>query len=687
MKSLILIHLSILSFLSIFIPATFSRDRVDEIPQSYNRWLTEEVVYIITDKEKESFLQLQTNQERDLFIEAFWKQRDPTPGTPQNEFKEEHYRRVDYANKIFGKGSSRSGWKTDRGRIFIILGKPLTEESYGSLEHNLVPIEVWFYQGDFGPGIPSSFYIVFFKEWGIGDYTLYSPARHGPRKLLETYDINPNKAMRILTQVNPELAKVARSLIPSQSSSFDSQTGIASEMLLNNISVLPKKNVKDEYAEKLLKYRSIVEVDHSVLYIENDTIVKVIADEAGFFFIHYAIEPKRLSLGQYGEKYYTNLEIFGKVSDSNEKTIYQFEKEISLEFDRDQVAEMQSKLFSLQDIFPMIPGTYSLSVLIKNSVSKEFTSTEQRFTVPQKTTTLRLNPVILSNKTGKNLTSETMRRPFQFGKLLIYPPANKSFSPKDQMFVYFSFTGLSSDLKDSGSIEISVFKGEEQVHFIRKRILDYMNKNGYLESFPLADFKPGNYSLRVLIMDSNQDEILTEKENFIISPVASLPRYWSVFEVLPQTDDPFYPFVLGSQMLNAGRNAKARELLELAYGRRPSSLKYALELCRAYFSAKDYPKGQTLLARFMENAKEEPQIYHMLGDASFFLKEYGKAIYYYKKYLTNFGTHLEILNSLGECYFQTGKTDEALKAWEKSLELDPSQDELQNKVSDLKKNQ
>ena len=70
-----------------------------DLPERYRKWLDEEVVYLITPREKEVFLKLQTDRERDIFIEAFWKQRDPTPETPRNEFREEHYRRLNYANQ------------------------------------------------------------------------------------------------------------------------------------------------------------------------------------------------------------------------------------------------------------------------------------------------------------------------------------------------------------------------------------------------------------------------------------------------------------------------------------------------------------------------------------------------------------------------------------------------------------
>jgi GWxTD domain-containing protein len=88
-----------------------------DLPPKYRAWLQEDVVYIITPREKDVFLRLETDRERDIFIEAFWKQRDPSPGTPINEFREEHYRRIQYANKMFGRTTFLPGWKSERGRL------------------------------------------------------------------------------------------------------------------------------------------------------------------------------------------------------------------------------------------------------------------------------------------------------------------------------------------------------------------------------------------------------------------------------------------------------------------------------------------------------------------------------------------------------------------------------------------
>jgi len=130
-------------------------------PEKYRKWVEEEVVYIITTKEKDVFLQLNSDKQRDIFIEAFWKQRDPTPGTAENEFKSVHYRRIEYANKTFGPASP--GWKTDRGRIYIILGAPLNIQRFTS-STRIYPTEIWYYQQDFEGELPPFFMSFFLIE-------------------------------------------------------------------------------------------------------------------------------------------------------------------------------------------------------------------------------------------------------------------------------------------------------------------------------------------------------------------------------------------------------------------------------------------------------------------------------------------------------------------------------------------
>ena len=118
----------------------------------YQKWLDEDVHWIITAQERAEFTKLSTREQFDQFVEAFWSRRDPTPGTQQNEFKEEHYRRIAYSNWHFAAGNR--GWKTDRGQIYIVYGPPDTVESRrsaGILEpasnagNSAPPYEIWHY--------------------------------------------------------------------------------------------------------------------------------------------------------------------------------------------------------------------------------------------------------------------------------------------------------------------------------------------------------------------------------------------------------------------------------------------------------------------------------------------------------------------------------------------------------------
>src|SRR6266403_673326 len=149
-----------------------------EVSSSYKKWLNEDVAYIITDEERAAFKQLSNDEERDNFIEAFWQRRDPTPDTVENEFKEEHYRRIAYANEHFAAGVQ--GWRTDRGRIYIMYGPADEIESHpsggsyerpmeeGGGETSTFPFEDWRYR--YIEGIGQEVIIEFVDTCMCGDY-------------------------------------------------------------------------------------------------------------------------------------------------------------------------------------------------------------------------------------------------------------------------------------------------------------------------------------------------------------------------------------------------------------------------------------------------------------------------------------------------------------------------------------
>jgi GWxTD domain-containing protein len=149
-----------------------------ELKGTYKTWLNEEVPYIITDEERKAFMSLSNDEERDAFIEAFWQRRNPNPDSPENEFREEHYRRIAYANEHFAAG--KPGWKTDRGHIYIAFGPPDDIDAHpsgglyertpeeGGGETTTFPFEVWHYR--YLEGIGENIDIEFVDSCQCGDY-------------------------------------------------------------------------------------------------------------------------------------------------------------------------------------------------------------------------------------------------------------------------------------------------------------------------------------------------------------------------------------------------------------------------------------------------------------------------------------------------------------------------------------
>ena len=677
----ILFSICLISILPLFSQGKKSPKDLDA---SYRKWLEEEVVYIITPKEKEVFLQLETDRERNIFIEAFWKQRDPSPNSPGNEYKEEHYKRIAYANNWYGRESPGPGWRSDMGRIYITLGPPKSVQKYENLPE-VYPVIIWFYEGMLEYGLPNAFSIVFFKKHGMGEYELYSPIKYGPQYLLINYkgDMTSHvSAFEELLGIEPAIAEVSLSLIEGESLQALTPS-IASEILISSkVPSAPHEKVKDSYAEKLLKYKDIIEVDYTANYIESDALVKVIQDKSGIFFVHYLVEPKRLTFEKYQGKYLSNLEINGNISDPDGNTIYQFERRVPIEFNEEQMTNIKNKLFSFQDMFPLVQGQYKFSLLWKNSVSKEFTSLEANIAIPE-TPFLQISSFTLANKLNKDSKYKGRNKPFLIGDFQLVPSPRNDFYSQETLYLYFQILGLTEDLKENASLEYSIFRNDEKIQSFVKSIKEYASQTNFFEEFPLANLTAAHYKIKVSLFNKNKEEVLSRESPFSIAPVSYLPRPWVLSLPMQSSEDPVHANILGNQFLNKNDIQKAKPLLEEAYQKNPNSVNFALDLSRALFTAKEYQRVKRIALPFIQN-QQKYEFLQIAGQSCQALGELNEAITYYKEYLSHFGTNIFVLNSIGECYYRLGNTEEALIAWEKSLEINPAQEKLKTLVKSLK---
>jgi len=654
------------------------------LPEKYKKWLEQEVVYIITPKERDVFRKLETDKERDIFIEAFWKQRDPTPGTPRNEFKEEYYKRWGYANEYFGRGTPRPGWMTDMGRVYIILGPPQNIEEHEDIM-GVYPTQIWFYLGDPAYGLPTGFHIIFFKKHGTGEFVLYSPVDDGPQSLIADYMQNAKNeqdAYQQLVKLAPNLAYQTLTLIPGERI-LPGAVSLASAALLNNVFSYPQKKVEDKYAEALLKYKDIIEVDYSANYIASDSFLSVIKDEDGFFLVQYSVEPKKISVDSYGDKYGTNFELDGRVSDANGNTVFQYVKEFPLSFSGAELEDLRAKSLAIQDLFPLVPGSYKFDLLLKNTVSKEFTSLEGTITIPEESAGPVLSSLVLGYRLEKGASSDKDFIPFKTGSGQLLTPARKTFTRKENLYVFFQVLDLNPDLRSQGKIKMTVYKKDAEYLTKTKGIGEYGSGPDILEEFPLAQFPPDYYKIRVFLLDGGGKELLSADEDFEVSTAADLPRPLIISKVMPASHAEEYDFTLGIQMFNLGKNKEALVLLEKAYQKNPGELKYALGLSQSLYAAKEYRKVKDVLAPFAGGEQGVDQIYYFLGKSCQALGQHAEAVPYYKNYLSRFGANLEILNLLGMVYYRLGNLDEALVAWRKSLEINPNQEDIKKLVESM----
>jgi GWxTD domain-containing protein len=654
-----------------------------DLPPKYRAWLQEDVVYIITPREKDVFLRLETDRERDLFIEAFWKQRDPSPGTPINEFREDHYRRIQYANKMFGRTTFLPGWKSERGRFAILIGEPQDIERFiGDAE--VRNAEVWFYQDLTKYGLPPGFYLVFYQKEGVGDYVLYHPTSDGPQALLTSYlgdQGNPLQAYRKLDKLYPQLAQVSLNLIPGESQAFG-RPSLASEVLLQSIQALPEKEVNDRYAEKFLAFKDVIEVEYSANYIDNDSLVKIFQDPAGFHFVHYIIELRRFSVHEKEGRYATNLRMNGKVSDLNGRTIFQYEAALPVELSEDQLKRITYQPFDLYDMFPLIPGTYNFSLILKNEASQEFTSIEKEIVIPENDSPPRLSGLLLGYRIEPG--SAPNLKPFRLGQRQVLCQPRNIFLGRETLFLNLQILGPTLGLKRNGSLRFEILRQKEKVLSFTRNVGDYPNPLDILEEFPLANFPPDAYWLTVTLEEDGR-VLETQREPFEITPVVSLPRPWVFSQTYSPPSHPGYSFALGKQFMNQGGFDQALGCLKKAYQAQPNSQDYALALAQVYSVLKDHLAAKDVLMPFLESSNPRYEVLFFLGQALQNLGASDQAVAVFNRAISHFGINANVLNALGESYYQLGDIKRALAAWTKSLEIDPGQKALRDRAESLKK--
>ena len=660
-----------------------------DLPKKYRDFL-DLVAYIILPEEKEVFLQLTNDRDRDLFIESFWKQRDPTPGTPQNEFKEEHIRRFNYANKFFSRNSPREGWRTDMGRFYIILGPPTSIERFeGTL--GVYPTQVWYYYGDPAKGLPPHFAMVFFQRRGAGEYRLYDPLSDGPGALLvDSQGISPEDYEAFYEKIRelaPTLAEVSLTRIPGDFP-YNFQPSPRNNILLADILKLPKKNINPSYATHFLEYKGMVSTEYMTNYIESTGTVAVIEDPfMGMPFVHFSVSPKKISLDYFKPKdqYFCNFTLSASLR-QGKKILLQYQRNFPFYFNPDELPRIKSNGLAIEDSFPAIEGEFKLIVLLQNSIGKEFCVYEENIVVPGHSSSPRLSRPILAYKTQSY--GQELHIPFKiFQEKYVIDPAN-TFSSQDTIRVVSQVSGLSQDLWSEGRVQVQI-KGMKSHKAVEKTYTIFLKTYPYRQSIFVSksilanDFVPDYYEMVLILENGQGKEVAKTKANFIISPMKAVSHPIAHSKALPLKNNFLYFFMQAQAYEKIGQLDKA----EVAYQ-------------RGYRLNPEYPRGIVLYGHFLNKVKrfddclkiveglknkEKFQFqYHFLrGQALMGKGLYGEAIVELEKGNSIYNSDTNLLNALGYCYFQSGQLQKSLNVLQASLKLNPRQKNIQSLITKI----
>lgn len=677
-----------------------AEDPLDKLTPEHRKWLEEEVVYIITKHEREVFLSLQTVEERNRFIQAFWDRRDPNPATRENEFEKEHYRRLDYANRVLGRDSTRPGWKTDRGKFYIILGEPREIQRYDGL-NDVVSNEIWFYQGDTSLGMPPRFNLLFFRENDVGEYRLYHPYGDGPEALVRggfQLRTNQNRAVDVLEITSIDLARASLTVdLTEQVDSFLSASNtynpispyvrppMGVENTIATIEESPIRKMRTDYLDAYLRFKDSVSAEYSFRFVPSRQYCTAFLGPEDTPFVHCAIEldPENFTLqeSEEGNKYYTTLDVSIEIRDPNGLLVATAENSPFIELTTSQMQSVARSPIAYHDDFPLLPGDYKLSLILKNRATKQFTASEIELPVAPAPAGPGLGGVMLGYKTemGEALAGQ---RVFQVGSEIVYPSLDATFTPSDTLYALAQVWNTTAEHR----LHLTLLRDAQKVTE-RDVALDATTGGAVLEEMPLVGLESGDYQLRFELLDSSSTTLAERTEPFQISPRTQISRAGFVVRHSFNTEVPgLLALAKGQQYLSLGRLGDAEQAFSESVAAGNPDLPMAKwKLAYVLLYSRRADDALNLLLPLEDRFGQEPDVVDTLGLAYYMKAEYQKAVSYLERSIGLRPPEAPLLNALADSYQSLGDVAKAKEAFERSLALNPEQPAVKERLASLGK--
>ena len=654
-SALFLVVASVFASLALVIPANAASDK--NLPPTYRHWVHQEVNYIITRAERNEFLALKTDDERDKFIERFWELRNTTPGAPGNPYKEEIYKRIEYANDHFSTNGSNDGWDTDMGRIYITLGAPQQKARYVA-QSEVRGMEIWFYS-QANLALPPNFYIIFYEK-NFGDFRLYSPYMDGPDKLVSSHFAEGGRVQSVLEIdhiLGREVALTTLSLIPGEPVNInDASSTLQSDLMLGTIKDLANHPFS---IEALNLKRSMREsVSHRVVLPGEflNVLTVPLRDRQGFTRLNYVLRLNSatdFAVAKDDNRYYISLEVTAHVFTSDHKPLFQRDRKIARYITKDQLEEVKGKPFGFEDWLPLAPGKYKVEFSLTNLLGETSYTAERDIVVPNVPTDgFDVTEIVPFSEIQQIDPAASAVLPFSSGGVKFTPYAGKDLAliPGQDLKVFYQIWSVPTvPANNAGKKLMADYAyGRPGITGTAKSIHDEADKTQFDESGSMIsgkklstlELEPGNYRMALTITDPETREKRFGALAFhVVTDSGSQLEAWDIY------DDKLADYV------NKGEADYDFGVTCLAQNDTPCASKALQE------SLKKNPKNDLARAR--------------LVDIYFHQQAYDKVIQLYAQPAVTAQTEDQTIVNLSDSFDKTGNTKKAADIVEAAITLKP----------------
>src|SRR5262245_57642653 len=504
------------------------RKDAEESGKSANKaWVDEDVRWIITNEERKAFNTLRTDEEREQFIEQFWLRRDPDPDTDVNEYREEYYRRIAYANEKYTSG--KLGWMTDRGRIYIMFGKPDQVESHpsgGSYDRptwegggttSTYPFEIWWYR--YLEGVGSDIEIEFVDPTGSGEYRI---ARSPDEKDALLY--TPNAGLTLAEQLglSSKADRIAYGPFGPSGGSSGQLIGMRAkdqpfDRLAREIDLQRPPRVKFNSLKALADESELPRVGFDILHFGINVNMLRATDNAVFISFTVQMDNEELAFRDVGGLQQAAINIYARISNVAGRRAGQFEDVVTKSFTPEALAVGQLQKSTYNKKVVLAPGIYKVDMVVRDVNSGKTGVQKLGFTVPRyEEGKLATSTMVLASSI-QPLTGRLQTGQFVFGSLKVIPNATGEYKQDQALGIYMQVYNIAIDqatLKPSVDIEYIITQHDKEILRVRedgKNSLSTIDRQQITLArlFPLKDFQPGFYDVRVIIKDNVAAQLIT----------------------------------------------------------------------------------------------------------------------------------------------------------------------------------